>query len=203
MADLSAPAYKPPITNRTSLTFAIVGSLREQKNVERVAPLFRDAVASGKLILAGAVSADLAGGHLSRLTEGAEERIICNFQFLSEPELDNVVGNAHYNLLLYVGWDERMESGMLFTSARCGTPVIGLRSGWLGRMIETYGLGYAIDPYNIDEIRECLAHCALPGSPEYQRFEQGIRRLLADYRRDVVAPKFISTLGLPAPVPVG
>jgi len=196
MANAQSPSSKSPIGNRTDLTFAIVGSLREQKNIERIAPLFRDGLAPGTLFLAGAARNETTAAYLAQVVDEAAKRIVCDIKFLSEPELDSLVSQVHYNLLLYVGWDERMESGMVFTSARSGTPIIGLRGGWVGRMIDEYGLGYTIDPYNVDEIRACLTHCALPGSPEYRRFEAGLRQMLADYRHEVVGPKFVAALGL-------
>jgi hypothetical protein len=196
MANAKSPSRKSPIENPAELTFAIVGSLREQKNIERIAPLFRDGLVPGTLFLAGAARNETTAAYLAKLVDEAPKRIVCDVKFLSELELDNLVGQVHYNLLLYVGWDERMESAMVFTSARAGTPIIGLRGGWVARMINEYGLGYTVDPYNVDEIRNCLTNCALPGSAEYRRFEEGLQRMLANYRHEVVGPKFVATLGL-------
>lgn len=193
-----SPPYKDSVTSRSQLVFALVGSLRSQKNVDRIVPIFRDGTVSGKLILAGEVLGDLMSSSLPSMVDRARGRIDFQPRFLSEAELHTLVGTAHYNLLLYVDFDERMESAMLFTSARLGTPIIGTQHGWLGRMVKEYQLGYAINPYDADEIRHCLSACELPGSPDYRRFEQGLRNLLADYRQEIVVPKFLNILGLSA-----
>jgi glycosyltransferase involved in cell wall biosynthesis len=190
------PPGKLPLADRDDLIFSLLGHLRPQKNIARLIPLFRDGMAPGRLHLAGPLPPYGAGANLPELVAGAGERIIFRPEYLPELELDKIGASAHYNLMLYVDWDDRMESGMVFTSARQGTPIIGRRTGWIGRMITEYELGYAIDPYNVDEIRACLNNCALPGSAEYRRFEAGIQRLVANYRPEVVVPKFLAGLGL-------
>jgi glycosyltransferase involved in cell wall biosynthesis len=199
LANIEAPIKKHAITHRDNLTFVVAGQLFYRKNLERIVPLFRNQLVPGKLLLVGPVQEGMVSGRI--LTLAAEsEHIVFNPQFLSEPELNQFVGKAHYNLMLYVDWDERMESAMLFASIRVGTPIIGRRSGWLERMITEYELGYVIDPYDVDEICTCLSNCALPGSPDYLKFERGIHRMLADHRQEIVVPRFLSTLDIPLPL---
>lgn len=184
---------KSYISERESLIFALAGSLEYRKNIARIAPLFEKGFVPGKLFLAGYLHMELSA--IQELIASDSKRIVFTPKFLSEQELYKIVGEAHYSLLLYDA-DDRHEASMLFTSVRVGTPIIGKKSGWIGRMITEYNLGYVINPYNVDEIQACLCNCALPGSPEYARFQHGINRILQDYRAEVAVPSFLSALGL-------
>jgi glycosyltransferase involved in cell wall biosynthesis len=194
------PGAKRSIAARDELRFVIAGQLSRRKSIAEIVSLFLAGKVDGTLEIAGELQhgATLEDLALDSLPAEPHARVILERKFLSEAELHGRVAGAHYALMVYRNWDDRMEVSMVYAAASAGTPVIGSNRGWVARMIATYELGYTVDPDDREGIAERLRACALPGSAEYERFVSGCRRMVAEHRAEAVVPRLLEVLGVGA-----
>lgn len=169
--------------------FLVVGQIRTGKGLERLVPLFRSRPDLGTLTVAGAFASDAMRAALPELKGFAGLRE----GYLAEADLLAKVADHDYLLMLYEGWDHRMEAATLFLAARVGRPVVAFDAGWCGRMLRTYGCGVPI-PIGVAELGAAIQALPAPGSPEYAAMIGGMARFRDAHLPDRLRPRFLATM---------
>lgn len=186
----------PPVDERveprrddSSRRFLVIGQLRTGKGLERLVPLFRSRPDLGTLTVAGAFASESMRSALQVLTgfPGLREG------YLDEADLLATVAENDYVLMLYDGWDHRMEAATLFLAARVGRPVVAFDAGWTGRMVRTFGCGVPI-PLEAGDLGSVVAGLPQSDSVVYQAMVDGMALFREAHLPDRLRERFLATL---------
>jgi hypothetical protein len=126
---------------RGPVRVAILGQLRPGKGLDWLVPALRDRT-DVALTVAGPFFDATHRAALPMLEGFAGLRA----EYLPEATLRAIAAAQDWLVMLYDGWDARMEAATLFLAARADTPVVALDAGWCGRMLATWGLGIGVTP---------------------------------------------------------
>jgi glycosyltransferase involved in cell wall biosynthesis len=172
--------------------FLIAGQIREQKSIKSLVKLFSHSNNLGQLRIAGKfIEAELK----SSVQKYFHDNISVSDNFLTESEMIQEFLSAHYNLMLYHPWDDRMESSMLFLSLKCCVPVIAFEGGWLGDRVIDEGIGWTIPRTEKEQIDEFLQSLPIQDSEEYQKVIHNMKSCYVRWTSSEVIDLFLQKLG--------
>lgn len=179
----------PPRLPGGPARFLVVGQVRTGKGLERLVPLFRSRPDLGTLTVAGAFASDTMRSALPELKgfPGLREG------YLNEADLLATVADHDYLLMLYEGWDHRMEAATLFLAARVGRPVVAFDAGWCGRMLRTYRCGVAM-PTAVGDLGAAIEGFPVPGSAGYAEMVAGMALFRDAHLPDRLRQRFLATM---------
>jgi glycosyltransferase involved in cell wall biosynthesis len=178
LPEISIPLPDPgdvPARKDQRTTYLLYGILKRRKGVMNLLTAL-DAVPAAaqkkmRIVLAGAVAAELESvlpQALAALKQSSPELdIVTHFRFLDEADLTRLIIDCDVVLAPYVG--HVGSSGVVYTAARAGKPLLATDEALLGEIVERYKLGVTADPLSVT---------ALSGALE--------RLLDADVRNDMV-----------------
>lgn len=134
------------------------------------------------LALVGSVAKQDQGALTERLKcleSSTDVQFIKEFRFVSDEKMVNLFSASDIILLPYV--DHAGSSGVLVRAAHAGKPVLGNKSGLIGRYIHDYGLGLAVECSKPSNIAEGLTQWLK--SPQEFPFDSDKSRRFADQNR--------------------
>lgn len=169
---LGTPLFDRAVVPAAHRIFVIAGQIRPEKCVESLFNVFASNEDLGDLRIAGRIVCK----RLASVLSVAHNNIRVDDRHLSEAEMRECIAAAHYQLLLYRNWDNRMEAAMLFESVKAGTPIVCFQGGWLGRMCIEHGLGWTVSSDPTQDIRQVLMSLPIPGSIQYADACERLRR---------------------------
>jgi glycosyltransferase involved in cell wall biosynthesis len=173
-------------------TFLVAGQIREQKFIKPLVTIFSQISSPGHLRIAGKFTQI----NLKSFVETyVQKNISVVDQFLTEIEMIYEFSKAHYNLMLYDPWDDRMESSMLFVSVKCCVPIVAFEGGWLGNRVIEEGIGWTIPRSRINDIGEFLQSLPPEESEKYQNVVNNIKSCYARWTSSKIVDLFINKLG--------
>lgn len=156
----------------------VYGSLTKRKGIVQLVDAFLASPVSDDLVLLLAgkpdeqIEAMMKTRRMSQLVESG--RIVVLSRFQTEKEEQLVFVASDYAWLGYVSGFYG-SSGVLYQAGSIGLPVIAMKDGLIGKLVERYSLGILIDPHNKNSIVEALLQAAICDSriiinPETQIF---------------------------------
>lgn len=143
-------------------TFLLYGILKRRKGVinllDALALVPEELHGRIRIVLAGAVADDISSAlseKINHLRDTCPDlEIVSRFQFLDEPELAELIMECDVVLAPYIG--HKGSSGVVYTAARAGKPIISTNEALLGELVERYELGSTINPRSAEDLARAL-----------------------------------------------
>ncbi|MCU0869351.1 MAG: hypothetical protein MUF30_07050 [Burkholderiales bacterium] len=193
--DVAAPATVPvPRTATTDadvLRVAVLGQLRPGKGLDWLVPRLRDR-ADVTLTVAGPF---FDSAHRAALPMLAD---LPGLQAGWHPEatLLAIARAQDWPLMLYDGWDARMEAATLFLAARADTPVVAVDAGWCGRMLTGFGVGIGVAPGTRPDA-DWFAALPRRADARHARYRDGLARFREACGPTAMRARFVAAFTAP------
>jgi glycosyltransferase involved in cell wall biosynthesis len=171
---------------------AVLGQLRPGKGLDWLVPLLRDRD-DVVLTVAGPFFDEAHRAALPMLGGFGGLRA----EYLPESELLGLARAQDWLVMLYDGWDARMEAATLFVAARADTPVVALDAGWCGRMLAAFGVGVGVAPGTRPDAQW---FAALPkrGDARHAALRAGLARFREAHGAAAMRDRFVAAFALAA-----
>lgn len=115
--------------------------------------------------------------------------------FLEEGTMIDCLRWAHYQMMIYHPWDQRMESGLFYYGLAVGCPMICLAEGWLGRQVAEEGLGITLAEPTPECVTKALARLPQPSSKEYRQMLSNLEQARKARLQPQVINEFLGKIG--------